>query len=65
MPLSYQNLIKNYREQIINLMALLASLEIPPMHKKPVKNYMSNEAIIITVSGTKEQYTSCYFNEIS
>lgn len=57
MPLSHQNLIKNYREQIINLMALLASLEIPPMHKKPVKNYMSNEAIIITVSGTKDQYT--------
>lgn len=56
-PLSHKKLIKNYREQIINLMALLASLEIPPMHKKPVKVYMSNKVIIITVSGTKEQYT--------
>lgn len=55
--LSHQNLIKNYREQLINLIAFLASLEIPPMHKKLVKVYMSNKVMIITVSVTKEQYT--------
>lgn len=38
-------------------MAFLASLEIPPMHKKLVKVYMSNKVMIITVSVTKEQYT--------
>lgn len=57
MSLSHQNLIKNYREQLINLMAFLASLEIPPMHKKLVKVYMSNKVMIITVSVTKEQYS--------
>lgn len=55
--LSHQNLIKNYREQLINLMAFLASLEIPAMHKKLVKVYMSNKVMIITVSVTKEQST--------
>lgn len=37
-PLSHQKLIKNYMEPLINLMALYASLEIPPMHKKASKS---------------------------